>query len=340
MPRQFTLQALPSINTTFRAKAVLRQIYKRSPRLQGQAHRLKDAAIYQLARAALRIAKNYPLDRALATADTLGDLAYRCLGRTRRLALENLEMVMGDKLSKTEREDIIRQSLRGFTKSFIEMAKIEDIRPQLAEYTHMTCEPAAEKVLRAGCIVCSAHLGNWELLAAHLVQVQGLPVAAVARRLDDPGLNKLLVDFRASNGVDTILRESPAASRQLISALKGGGLLAMLIDQDTRVPSITAPFLGRPARTPVAPAKLAVRRNLPILVAYSIRRPQGGIEIVVKGPLVPNPNAEKHAAILELTTAANELIGQGILDNPTQWPWWHRRWRRPPQPRLDPDAMI
>ncbi len=301
---------------------------------------VKDSAIYLLVRSALWLADRAPLERGLAWADRLADLGFRLSGKTRRLALEHLELIFGDRLDAAERERIACQSLRCFFRGFIEAAKIEEIRPRLDSYISVRGWDEVRPHIDRGAVVCSGHIGNWELLAAYIVQVKGLPVAAVARRLDEDGLNQLLEDFRHSNGVETILRDSGDASRQILRVLKNHGLLAMLIDLDTKVPSITVPFLGHPARTPVAPAALAVRRNLPLVVAYALQRPEGGHELVIEPPLFPDPDADRDQEVRRLTERANELLGAAILAHPDHWAWWHRRWRRRPVPRLDPDASI
>ena len=115
---------------------------------------------------------------------------------------------------------------------------MDEIRPKLASYAELTGWKEIQGKINCGTIVCSAHLGNWEILAAYFAQVEQRKVAAVARRLDDPNLNQLLVDLRTSNDVESILRDSPSAGRQMLKILKeNNGLLAMLIDQDTNVPS-------------------------------------------------------------------------------------------------------
>ncbi len=319
---------------------MLRRLYKRSPALRRLGLQVKSAATYRLAKAALDLTARYPLDSALAAADRLGDLAYRVLHKTRTRSLEHLELALGDQLDDTERREVARLCLRSFARSFCEIAKMDEIRPRFASYVTVRGAETALAHVEKGAIICSGHIGNWELLAAYFALVEGLRVAAVARQVGDPRLNQLLVDFRARNGVETILRDSPSAGRQMLATLRDRGMLAMLIDQDTHVPSITVPFLGLRARTPVAPAALATRRNLPIFVAYSLRRPTGGLELVVEGPLYAAPDCGRDAAIWDLTARVNELLSDAIRKNPTQWPWWHRRWRRPPQPRLDPDALI
>ncbi len=158
--------------------------------------------------------------------------------------------------------------------------------------------------------------------------------------MNDPRLNQLLVDYRASNGVRTILRESASSSREIIKVLRERGILALLIDQDLMAPSLSVPFFGRPARTPVAGAALAVRRNLPIVPAFARRRPQGGHLLTVLPPLYPPEGGDRRTAVAELTRRCNEIIEERVRQNPSEWVWWHKRWRRKPVPRLDLDADI
>ena len=52
----------------------------------------------------------------------------------------------------------------------------------------------------------------------------------------------------------TIGRGSSAAGRELIQAVRRGGILAFLIDQNIRTDSVKIPFFGHPALTPIGPA--------------------------------------------------------------------------------------
>lgn len=320
---------------------MLRGLYKRSPRLRRLVRTAKGTVLFRLTELALAVARLGSFDRAMAVADRVGDAAYFLLGATRAQALEHLELVFGDELSEADRRQILRSSMRGFARSFCELARMDEIAAHFTDYVSLRGYEPVRSVFEAGAIVCSAHMGNWEALAAYFAQVLRFRVAAVARQLEDPRLNQLLVDARARSGVETILRDSPSAGRQILRILKEKGLLAMVIDQDTRVPSVTVPFLGRPARSPVAPAALAVRRNQPLVVAYCVRRPGSGLDLVVHDEaLWPDASLEQADAIRDLTTRVNDVLSRAIREHPTQWPWWHRRWRRGPQPRLDPDAPI
>lgn len=319
----------------------MRSLYRRSPRLRRAIRRRKQAFTYWLARGALWVPRRISLERALAIADRVGDFAYVVLRRTRRLSLEHIEMALGGSLSLAAREQIARAALRNLARCFCEVAKLDQIRPRLAEYVEVEGWQHLEHVVAEGRggIAVTGHIGNWELLAAYCAS-RGVPVGAVARRLSEPRLNRLLVDFRARSGVETVLRESPGATRQILRILNSGGILALLIDQDTRAPSVSVPFFGRMARTPAAAAALAVRRDLPIVPIFIQRRAEGGHRLTVLPAIRPVGSGDRRLDVLQLTGVLNRVLEERIRKNPAEWVWWHRRWRRPPVPRLDLDREI
>ncbi|MGD9762241.1 MAG: lysophospholipid acyltransferase family protein [Candidatus Binatia bacterium] len=304
--------------------------------------RRKDALVYYLARVAVWVPRQMELDTALRMADRVGDVAYIALRGTRRLALEHLDIAFGDQKPRDEKLRIVRGCMRNIARCVVEDAKIAEIRARFADYAEVQGWENWEAIKEAtgtGAIVVTGHIGNWELLAAYFAG-RGVPIGAIARRLNDPRLNQLLVDFRRANGVQPILRESPNASREMLSILRQSGLLAMLIDQDLKTPSISVPFFGRSARTPLAAAALAVRKEIPVIPAFAQRRPGGGHRFIIMPALYPPAGADRATAVVALTVRINELFEAHIRANPTEWVWWHRRWRRPPVPNLDLDAAI
>jgi KDO2-lipid IV(A) lauroyltransferase len=318
---------------------VWRRIHRRWPALRRFARRRKDALTYHLARLAIWLPRQIELEPALRLADRLGDLCYLGLPGTRRLALEHLGVAFGDQLVEREKRRIVRACLRNWARCFVEVAKMEDIRARFDEYVELSGWEHLESVRGQAAIVVTGHVGNWELMAAYAARA-GIPVTALARRLNDPRLNQMLVDFRSANAVQSILRESPTASREIVSFFRHGGVLAFLIDQDIQTPSVSVPFFGRMARTPVAAALFAVRRNLPVVPAFAQRRPEGGHRFIFLPVVYPPAGGDRRHAIVELTRQFNQLLEAHIRANPTEWVWWHRRWRRPPDPDLDLDAEI
>ncbi|MCK6553179.1 lipid A biosynthesis acyltransferase [Candidatus Binatia bacterium] len=319
-----------------------RRFYKGSPRLRRLSRRAKDAALLAAVRCGLWAGRQLGLERALAAADLVGGLLYRFLGPPRRLALAHIELVYGDTLSASAREALARAAFVNVARCFMEIVKIDEIRRRAAEYVEIEGLEVLQEMVASGQggLIVTGHIGNWELLAAYC-SWRGIPVAAVARRIYVGGLNDLLVEYRARQGVETILRESPQAARQLLRTIKRGAVLAMLIDQDTNVPSVSVPFLGRSARTPAGAATFALRRReLRVAAAFIERRPRGGHRITIRPPFEKPHSGDRTEDIRSLTRVFNAALEEQILRHPTEWVWWHRRWRNRPRPRIDLDAEV
>ncbi len=320
----------------------IRRFFKASPRLRRLFRRVKNAAVTDLARFGLWAVGRLSLEHALGLGEVVGTLLYRLLRRSRRLALEHLRAAFGDGLSAAARARLARASFINIARCFCELAKIDEIRARRDEYFDLEGWNELQRQLLAegkGAVIVTGHIGNWELLAAYFAW-KGETVAAIGRRIYAAGLNELLVDFRSRQGVETILRESPHATRQILRALKSKALLAMLIDQDTHTASVSVPFFGRLARTPAGAAALAIRRDLPAAVAFIQRRRQGGQRITISAPFVIARTGDTQTDIRALTRQFSAALQAQIRSNPAEWVWWHRRWRRPPLPQLDLDAAL
>ena len=187
------------------------------------------------------------------------------------------------------------------------------------------------RAARRPVLIVTGHCGNWELLAA-TINGRGLGMAVVARQLDAPQLDKLLVGLRARFGTPTIARGAPGAARALLRAVREGGALGMLIDQDTKVEGVWVPFLGRPAFTPVGAAELALRFRCAVIPTF-IERLADGSHRATFGAELPLPDDPTAA-----TAAMTATIEAQIRRVPEQWVWIHRRWRRQPATPSDPKA--
>jgi KDO2-lipid IV(A) lauroyltransferase len=173
-----------------------------------------------------------------------------------------------------------------------------------------------------GVIALSAHFGNWELLAA-FASSQGFNLAAIGQFPRKTALQPLLESLRTRNGVATLWRTDSGGAKAILGHLKRGGIVAAVIDQDTRVDSVMVPFFGIPAKTPSAVVSMALRLGLPITTAFSARRPDGGFNIYFDEIL----ERDSPEAVL---TEYHRRLENLIREYPEQWVWFHKRWRTLP----------
>jgi KDO2-lipid IV(A) lauroyltransferase len=116
----------------------------------------------------------------------------------------------------------------------------------------------------------------------------------------------------------------------LIRVFKENRILGILIDQDTDVESVFVDFMGRPAWTPTAAASMAIKFGAPVLFG-SIRRGEDNRHtVIVEGPLELTRTGDDEKDIIANTAMLTKKIEARILENPEQWVWMHRRWRRQP----------
>ncbi len=266
-----------------------------------------------------------PHGLALGIGRLLGRLAWRLSGRDRRRALEHLSFALAE-LPEDERTRIARASFLAAGMNLAELLHLlKHSRQEMLRHieVHGWEEVAAAQASGRSIMILTGHCGNWELMGP-VLREGGVQLAAVARPLEDPGLQQLLVDLRNHMGTKTIARGTRGAPRQLLEVLRGGGALAMLIDQDTKVDGVWVPFFGRPAFTPVGAAEIALRQKANVIPSFIERKPDGShlVRFLPALDLPPDPR--------EATALMTATIEEQVRRRPEQWVWWHKRWRRQP----------
>lgn len=255
----------------------------------------------------------------------LGSLFYFASARHRRVALKNLSAAFPD-MPEAERVAVARESFRHFCREALQFFRLMrmggdsvDKSVELVDFSHI------EKVFAAGkgCIFVTAHYGNWEMMARKLV-LSGCRLNVIARDSDDPGMTGIATRIRESGGYRVFDKSQP-----LIGAyrcLKNNEGLGLLPDQND-YKGIPVDFLGRPALTATGPAELSLRSGAPIVPVFC--RSVGGGRYVaqVYPPLSFEPSGDRESDVVELTRLINLAIADEIRRNPSQWLWFHDRWR-------------
>jgi KDO2-lipid IV(A) lauroyltransferase len=145
------------------------------------------------------------------------------------------------------------------------------------------------------------------------------------RERDEHGMNAFITELRARSGARTIDRGSASSARDLIKAIRTGGILGFVIDQNIRTESVKIPFFGKPAPTPIGPARLAVRTG-----AMGVT---GVCERLADGTLVSRflePFDCTGGDPVAITARVTREVEEQIRKTPEQWPWFHDRWKERP----------
>jgi KDO2-lipid IV(A) lauroyltransferase len=265
------------------------------------------------------------LRTAQAWGRLIGRVGWRLSRRDRRRTLAHLEIAFPE-LPAAEREAVGRRSFVHLGMTGTECLHL--MRRDCAavrEYVDLEGWEHVEAVRSSGrpLLLVTGHCGNWELLAS-AINCRGLGMAVIARGANDARLGDPILDLRKRFGTETINRAETGASRRLLTVLREGGALGMLIDQDTPVKGVWVPFFGRPAYTPVGAAELALKRGAGVVPCFIARQPDGRHRAVF------HPELELPADPTAATALMTAAIEAQVRAHPEQWVWLHRRWRRQP----------
>jgi KDO2-lipid IV(A) lauroyltransferase len=169
-------------------------------------------------------------------------------------------------------------------------------------------------------LILSAHIGNWELMAAAFAE-RGVIVTTVARRARSKLVQKFLERIRAKSRIKTVWRTERDSTKEIIRLVKNQELIAGLIDQDTRVGSTVSSFMGLPAKTPNALIAIGLRNDAKLFCCFNARVDKKKFYIEIK--------ELKSTAEAEIIEEYNKNLESFIYRYPEQWVWFHKRWRSP-----------
>jgi len=172
-------------------------------------------------------------------------------------------------------------------------------------------------------IFYSGHFGNWEV-AALAAALYGLKLAAIYRAANNPLVDRMMLGLRRDLGADPIPK-GPAGARQILTAIKAGQSLCLLVDQKMN-DGIAVPFFGRDAMTAPALAELALRYDCTVLPARVERLPGSRFHVTVFPPHELPASGDRAADVLALMTTVNATLESWIRARPGHWFWLHRRW--------------
>jgi KDO2-lipid IV(A) lauroyltransferase len=180
-----------------------------------------------------------------------------------------------------------------------------------------------------GVVVLTGHCGNWELAALALAQHFNSPMSVVARRQNNPYLNRLIEKMRLRYGNLIIYKNN--ALRGMMSVIRKNGMIALLVDQAVFPESgVLVDFLGRKAWASKAPVLLARKLGTAVVPAFIHREADRHIIEIHPELMFTNDNSEQGmAADVQKYSRAIENF---IVRHPVDWYWVHRRWKRAGEP--------
>ena len=244
--------------------------------------------------------------------------------------IEKNILIAFPKLNQEEIQSIMDQMWSNYGGVFAEYMHLNFLRKN--KYNNVEIKGLAQlnelKNLKKPILFFSAHLANFELLAMYL-EKKGFNISALYRPLNNPFLNPIMEYLRKKHICQNqIPKTIPGiskykyAARELISKIKKGENIALMVDQKV-TQGIKVNFFGKEALTMNLPAQMAIKYNY-ILQPLSIKRNmENNFYIKIENPI----NVDNEDDEYSITCKINNKIEEIITKNPGEWIWTHDRWR-------------
>lgn len=264
--------------------------------------------------------------------NTLGGIFYVLSKRYRNVALKNLRAAYKNEKSEAEIEVIAKSVFKHFCREAVQFFRLIALSKEKID--SMAAIKGAEHIDNAlaagkGCIVLTAHYGNWELLARKL-NILGYKVNVIARDSDDPGMTGITTQIREQGGYRVFDRDQPIIGA--FRSLRNNEILGILPDQNES-DGVFVNFFSKPAATAIGPAVLSLKSGAPIVPAFAVSNGCGEYEITVYPKIEFQPGEDEDENVLKLTGLVTAAIEKEIRRNPSQWLWLHDRWKKSPEAR-------
>lgn len=256
-------------------------------------------------------------------ASKLADIGFLVIKKRRYITLLNLRKVYPEK-SEQELIYIARSSYRNMAKGFLctlWLKKYIDNPKNIKIIGEDIFEEACSQ--NRGVMVALIHMGNME---ATLAVARGRDIVTVAKEQRNPYIDKFIDNSRKNDlHLDVIVKDKQTM-RKLMKRMKEKKIYGLFTDH--RDNGVKIDFFGKITKAPSGAVTLALKYDMPLILAYSYFNEDNSTTIVIeKVELVHNEDKTFKELVQINTQNLMHQIERVIRNHPTQWMWFHDRWK-------------
>ncbi len=279
----------------------------------------------------IRFLCSLPHNVCFKLSNIFGLLSYLVLRKRRKIAVRNLSNTIYDESEYKVIKETVKQIFINIALTSIEFARFPVLLKDIDKMGIIYNVDILKSALKNGngALMVVPHSANWELAGAQL-NASGIPVSVVARPLDFPSVDKIVNNHREKAGLYIIPKKN--ALRNIMTALKQGRVVCLLIDQNSKDASLFVPFLGKSAATVASIASLSFKTEAPIFIGFPYRENKRQFAII-SGPIKPTWTGNRKLDNLRITAILTHILEGFIRRYPEQWLWLHQRWKTRPRPQ-------
>lgn len=280
--------------------------------------------------AAWHAVRRLPERPGRAAFTVFADQAWRRQGRAVRQLERNLARVLDVAADDDRVRRLSRDAMRSYARYWWEVFRLPAWSQQqvLERATVDGWSMVTDAVRDRGAVVALPHMGNWDLAGAWAFAA-GVPVTAVAERLEPVALYDRFVAFRREVGIEVVGLGDTDLMTTLVDRARDHRLVALVADRTFNGGGVEVPFFGRPIRMPVGAATVALRAGVPLFPVTLWYDDLARVK-VHEPVTVPGTGSER-TRVETMTTAVARAFESGVREHPRDWHMLQRLWREQDQ---------
>lgn len=275
---------------------------------------------YPLLRAGSALASSLPRRVSYWLASVLSGIVFVAMPDKRRGASENGSRVIGRSPESPEVKALARRMFKSYALYWADFFGLNGrTRGKVAEIVRIEGLEHLKQALRAGkgALLVTAHLGNWDMGGAALVDTGELPeLSAIVEPVTQMSSERTVTSMRERRGIKVIPLGQPMS---IARALRRNEVVLVvgerLIDGD----GVEVEFFGEKTMFPKGAAYLSARLGAPIVPGFCIRQPDNTFVTHLEPPIEPEVSGDSESGVAAHTQKIAGIIEDYIARYPEQW---------------------
>jgi len=232
----------------------------------------------------------------------------------------NQWVVRGENLSQAARDEAVRLNFRNTARGIFDLyhninnpavfRKIIDVDPVAEQFIHRP------EFTERGLVITGLHMGSFDLIG-QVAGIVGVKAMYLVLPNPNPGYQKQL-EMRREKGMDMYPTSNDTIKRA-IKRLQAGGVVMTGIDRPDESYPYRPRFFGRPAPLPVHHVFMALKAQVPVLVAAVVWQPDKRYHLLFSEPIEMDSIPDRHVEILSNAEKILRAAAYLISHDPAQW---------------------
>ncbi len=262
-----------------------------------------------------------------STSKILAFLFFYVIRLRRDVVLRNLRIAFPN-LSEKEIQNIAYKNYISIAITFLELFLVDKLtKEQISSlYTIENLDLINKRKSEDnGLILLTAHFGNWEFAALGTGIHLKTSINVLVKEQSNPFVTKWMKKVREKFGN----KEIPLgiSVKEIYKSLKSNKIVGVVGDQRGPKDGIKVKFFEQETSTFAGTASIALKLKVPVLVLFSVRKPNGKYVGIIKEISLEDLQGNTQQKIIEFNRQYMQFLENIIKQYPEQWFWMHNIWK-------------